>query len=738
MRRLLPHLFVILLLGSCTDTPKKIEETQEPVTLYKNLSDQAFVGGQVCQECHQEAYQDWKGSHHDQAMKIASDSTIEGDFNNTRFSIKGVKYKFFKKDGQFMVNTQSGDGSYQDFKIAYTFGVYPLQQYLAEFPNGKYQTLQAAWDSKDNKWMDVQPRFDIVHDEWLHWTRGAMNWNSMCADCHSTNLHKNYDLNTDSYHTTFSEINVSCESCHGPGEEHVKFYSGGYNKNDTPPQLYMTNNMKSTELVDKCARCHSRRGQTSEYFNYEGHFFDHYDPELISDGNYFPDGQILDEDYVWASFRQSKMFHNGVSCKDCHNVHSLELKSTTNQLCLQCHNQSYDNEAHHFHPVDSESGKCINCHMTGRTYMGNDFRRDHSFRVPRPDQSVVYGTPNACTSCHEGKSDEWAAKAVKDFYGDKRPPHFSDLLLPGQRGDKSKLYQLLDSAGAPEIARATAIRYLGGMMDAQDIDRIKKYFRDSSALVRAHTLRHFHMPDDQWYKNELNTLLKDPVRLVRTSAAKNKLSLDPNAEASGMLAFKENLETLNLQADFASGRHALAAYYESKRDLTSAKASYEKALEIDNLYNQARMNLAMIYYQEKNYDEAQKMYEKVISLEPDFAYTYYMLGLLLSETGKTAEAIKSMGLAYQKETQNYRIGYNYALMLHQDKQYPKAIKVVDEATAKFGLFEDITYIKLLSLMESHRNAEALKVCEQLINLNPNQRAYRQIIQQLQSESQGAQ
>ena len=727
MNKALFFILATILVISCS-TPKEKNIDKTKAIAYKQLSEQAFIGSENCKSCHQNEFAQWQNSHHDQAMKIAHDSTVLGDFNNILFDIKGVKYKFFKKDGGFWVNALNGQNEYQDFEINYTFGVYPLQQYLIEFPDGNYQTLQACWDSEKNRWMDVQPRFDIAHDEWLHWTRGAMTWNSMCADCHSTNLRKNYDHNTNSYQTTFSEIDVSCEACHGPGEEHVRFYSK--DSTGTPPRLYMGKDMPSKELVEKCARCHSRRGQITPYFNYEGGFLDHYDPALLTTDIYHPDGQILDEDYVWASFKQSKMYHHDVSCKDCHNMHSLKLKDYTNNLCLQCHDPTYNTEQHHFHPVASESGQCINCHMTGKIYMGNDFRRDHSFRVPRPDQSVIYGTPNACTSCHQDKSDKWAAKQIEDFYGKERPGHFSDLLLPGHLGDAQKLIALLENDTVPEIVRATAVHHLAQFASAEDFQRIKKFYSDPSALVRTQMLRNFHLPGDQWYESYLNNLLNDPVRLVRASAAKNKLSIDPMADASGYQAYKDNWTTMISQSEFASGQHALAAHYESKGDITSAVQCYERAISIDNFYNQARLNLALLLYRQGNIARAKELYLKVIEQEPNFGHTYYMMGLLLHETGEINEALAYLKLAFEKETTNHRIAYNYALLLHQNKRYREAIKTIEEASLRFGVIEDLLYIKLLALKESSQNQKALEVCMQLINIDPNNAAYKQILEEL--------
>ena len=382
------------------------------------------------------------------------------------------------------MNTKGEDGNYHNHKIEYTFGVSPLQQYIVQFPNGKFQCLQTAWDTEQNKWFDLQPDLEIQTDEWIHWTGGGMRWNSTCADCHSTNLNKNFDSRLNSYNTTFSEINVGCEACHGPASIHVDFYQN-QTKSTAPPYMYMDSSLSSTELVDKCARCHSRRKQITKVFDYKGHFLDHYEPALLVNPVYEPDGQIRDEDYVYGSFVQSKMYHNGVSCRDCHDVHSLTLKQTGNLLCLSCHEPKYDQPSHHFHKENSKAAQCISCHMTGKTYMGNDFRRDHSFRIPRPDQTVRYGTPNACNGCHNDKSPKWASEFINLKYGTERADHFSDLLLAGFQGDNAAYYKLVSQRNYPDIARATALNlYSNQQISPQELIAIKEFLKDSSAVVR--------------------------------------------------------------------------------------------------------------------------------------------------------------------------------------------------------------------------------------------------------------
>ena len=260
----------------------------------------------------------------------------------------------------------------------------------------------------------------------------------MCASCHSTNLQKNYNIDADSYNTTYSVINVSCESCHGAGKLHIDFVnSNDYKKGKKIPGSYLHLDKSSAQLaqINTCAPCHARKADISASLVQSGEIMDNYIPEIPTTEHFHADGQVNDEDYIYTSFLQSKMFHRDVKCSNCHNPHSGKILFATNQLCLQCHAKTYDDPSHTFHPVGIAASECKSCHMPGKVYMGNDLRHDHSFRVPRPDLTVKYGTPNACNNCHNNKPAQWAADAITKWYGPERKYHFADDLIPGSKID---------------------------------------------------------------------------------------------------------------------------------------------------------------------------------------------------------------------------------------------------------------------------------------------------------------
>jgi len=733
-----PYLLILVIfLLSCKkeNSYNKIEDTKSNTITSihsKLIPDESFLGDKTCKECHADQFEEWKGSHHDKAMQIANDRTVLADFNDKVFVSQGVKSRFFKENDEFYVNTEGPDGTYQTYQIIYTFGIEPLQQYIVKFPDGHYQCLRTAWDTEKNKWFDLYPDFKVVHSEWLHWSRGGLNWNNMCADCHSTNVRKNYDYNTHSYNTEYSIINVSCEACHGPGKEHVNEVNRLGESYTNSNSLYMTSDTAPKELVDQCARCHMRREQITSNYNYSGTLLDHYSPQLIDANLYYPDGQIKDEVYVYGSFLQSKMYQNDVSCNNCHNSHSLKLKKEGNSLCTQCHvDEKYNTSEHHFHKMNTDSSKCINCHMTGKVYMGNDYRRDHSFRVPRPDLSLKYGSPNACTQCHTDKDDKWAWKEYKKLYGEIDTLRTSDKLAHGlsnaSNGHKS-LMQLVEDKNQPNIIRASAVQALANYEVQNSIEKYLSYLNDKSPLVRAATLDVLGSVNMSDYSHTLLPMLEDPKRSVRIKAFFALGSID---EQSIPVRYKttynnvkeEFLTNLNTNSDFVGSRVKKADFFLKKGNIEDGIKLYESALQIDNLNNQLRFTLANLYYRNGSFDKAEELFLTVISNEPTFGPTYYSLALLYAELERTDEAINKMELALKYNPNNIRIYYNLSLLYGKMQQFTKAEQVLIKGLKLDAKNPDLLYALAHLYYTNKKNSEAKRVVKQLLEYYPNNPQY---------------
>ena len=647
-----------------------------------NRSDSAYLGSNSCAGCHAEAYQDWRDSHHDQAMQHATGKTVKGDFNNRVFEAPGNSALFSTKADGFYARLAGINGEVQEHKILYTFGTEPLQQYLVAFADGRLQQLPVAWNTLTEQWFDPQPELLAQPGEWVHWSEGGKNWNSMCADCHSNNVEKNFDIASNSYSTSVSEIDVGCEACHGPGRDHVTAVSSA-NFDAALDQLHISMKVgeNSQAVVDQCGRCHARRQQLTNKFEHgSSQLLDYYLPQLLTPPTYHSDGQILDEVFVYGSFVQSKMYHSGVGCVDCHQPHSAKLKAEGNKLCVGCHSSElFDTPKHHQHSVDlagtmdsnqAQGTQCIDCHMPGRLYMGNDYRRDHSFRIPRPDLSVAQGTPNACNDCHSKESAKWAAEKIVHWYGPERPAHFSEILsaAASQPNNAVKpLVSLLNDLSQPAIARATAASLLAPDISLPQVERaIIHATNDQSALLRTISVQTLNASANK--VSPLLERLNDPVRAVRIAAAEGMVDVPENQVPAALTdafsqANQEYQTSLMVNADFPSGRMRMAVDQHRRGNLEQAASEYLAALKIDSGYNGARMNLAQLYYSQGKLSDTERLYREVIEGEPKASDAHYSLGLLMAEQGDFEEAALSLENAASTGN-NPRAWYNLAV-LHQ-------------------------------------------------------------------------
>jgi len=642
----------------------------------------SFIGSKACADCHKPVYEKWQNSHHDLAMALATDETVRGDFDDVLYfdTYSGVTSRFFQEGEKYFVETEGPEGKLQRFQITHTFGVYPLQQYLIPFEGGRLQCLNIGWDDQKKRWYRLPPYEVDGPDDWLHWTNGGQNWNGMCAECHSTVVNKNYDKESNSYTTTFSEINVGCEACHGPGSKHRTWAEKpamGRALLENGGLTVTTSNLNAKKQVTLCAPCHSRRFQLGDNDHSQGELLDKLVPSLLDEGLYYPDGQILEEVYVYGSFVQSKMYLRDVRCSDCHDPHSLTPHAEKNALCLQCHREEeYDTEAHHFHKrthegKPSEGYLCVKCHMPGRYYMGIDYRPDHSLRIPRPDLSQSLGTPNSCSTqdCHGDKPLEWVVEKYTKWYGSKRKPHYGEIFHQARARkleDGTELRKIASDALLPAIVRATALSLLAAYPGPETLAVFTASLQDNNALLRYTVLRQLSQLPNERLVPLVGPKLYDSVKAVRIEAA-SILARVPLAElrpADRELqkrSVEEYRQAMLYNSDFAPQRYNLGNLAQAQGDIETAKNYYREAVKIDNLFYPAKVNLAMQLNREGDNSEAEKLLKEVVVEHPDLYEVAYSLGLLQAELGNFEEAVKNLGIAADGMPSYSRARYNQAL-----------------------------------------------------------------------------
>ena len=569
-----------------------------------------YVGTPVCTGCHETEAASWRTSHHAHAWMEPAPETVDGDFEDAIFTLKGKTSRFFKRHGGYFIETDDVPGEKRIFKVVGVDGIAPLQQYLVETKPGRLQSFDVVWDQERKRWYHLYGDGAPPPRDGLHWTGPYKNWNGRCAECHATGFQKNYEEKERQYSSRQAEIGVGCEACHGPGEAHTAWakhpegYVSPFNGTDQAGLLIDFSKGQQQTEVQQCAGCHSRREPFDDRNPLPGTpFHDAYRLSLLRPGLYYPDGQILDEVYVYGSFLQSKMHAKGVRCSNCHDPHSGRLKSEGSGVCTQCHSPAanpgfpslsmklYDDPSHHFHEAGTEGAQCKSCHMIERVYMGTDGRRDHSFRVPRPDLSAKLDTPNACNDCHKDKSADWAANEIASRFPDSihRGQHYGEVFSGAQKdpaGFDKELIAIAETPSFPGIARATALDLLLSRASSEIAARAEPLLHDEDPLVRAAavTLQRAAEPADKLQR--IVGSLEDPVKSVRIAAAREMLSLPivhlpSEIEKAAISAQKEWQDALSARLDFPETHMVIGGMALVQRNPKAALAAFAEVTQMD-------------------------------------------------------------------------------------------------------------------------------------------------------------
>ncbi len=658
-----------------------------------------YVGAKACASCHQEQFKRWQGSHHDMAMRHANVESVSGNFDDQTVVFKGEKYRFFRRDGGYWVNIKDADGKFQDYEIRYTFGIEPLQQYMTEFPDGRIQLIPFAWDARPEaaggqRWFHLYPDFTDNTDAFF-WTNTGQNWNTMCADCHSTNINKGYDSTTDRYNTTWSEINVACEACHGPGQKHLEWAGGSEQAGDKrgfdrvlkkavdewilpiDGGTFQPAQINDSQQVLVCAQCHSRHTQISDADPLStNELGDRYLLNLIESRLYRADGQVYDENYVYGSFLQSKMAARGVVCSNCHDPHSARLTVPKEQVCLQCHQSDrYNTPDHHKHPVTSAGAQCVNCHMPETTYMQIDARRDHRWHTPNPELEQHINSTEVCSGCHANQSQDWIIDKKQQWFGQSTlddhgfAPIFyaSDV---GYRNLGEQLSHIAQNYQYSNIIRASALMRLENHAGTNALIAIARSVRHEDSNVRRGAVYGARglPPEQQW--ETIASLLKDKVLAVRIEAAgllvRQWSGLTPEQRDLLLPALDDYKTVQHFNADRAASHVNLGnvALYQGKPDI--AEKAFLQGIKVEPYFAASYLNLAELYRRQQQAEKNRAVLQAGLVAQPDDGDIPFVLGLAWIRTKATKKAIPLLKRATVLAPNNGYYKYVYAIAIEKD------------------------------------------------------------------------
>jgi predicted CXXCH cytochrome family protein len=585
-------------------------------------------------------------------------------------------------------------------------------------------------------------------------------------------VRKNYDAANDRFATTFAEISVGCEACHGQGSAHVGWARDQqswwpFGKSDDPkmglavrfderrdivwrrdaatgkPQRNFTPPLVRKE-VETCGLCHARRGSFSEDWVPGRWLTDTHVVSAFARGLYHADGQMLDEVYNYGSFKQSRMFAAGVTCGDCHEPHGAKLRAGGDGVCLQCHAaDKYAAVAHHRHETANPALACASCHMPERTYMVVDRRHDHGFRVPRPDLSVKLGTPNACNDCHGDKPAAWAAAAVETWHGPTRKglQTYAEAFHAAwtDQADAAALLSVVASdRHAPAIARASALSELGSRLSPSTMNLARTGLSDPDPMVRVGALDMLaSIPPGQLWP-VVSPLLSDSsrgvrIRAVALLAALPTASQPPADRERFERAAAEFIAAQRLNADRPEARSTLGNFFARRSRPAEAEVEYRAALRLSPQYAPAAINLADLYRSLARDADGESVLRAAIAASPRDAGLHHALGLTLTRLKRPDDALAELRQAAELDPERTRYAYVYGVALHSGGRAGEAMAALKENLARHPADRDT----LLALVSFHRDAgelaAALEYAQRLARIAPNDRDVAGLVQTLQGQ-----
>ncbi len=708
-----------------------------------------YAGDAACKACHAEAHDKWAGSHHGLAERpIRADLDMAG-FSPEKTFTHGTQKTIARvsagNDAEIV--TLGFNGEIKPYAIERVIGHDPLRQFLVQGTGGRLHATESCWDPRKNEWFDVYGNEDRKPGEWGHWTGRGMVWNTMCASCHNTRVRKNYDAQTDTFHTTMAQMTVSCEACHGPMRQHAQSaHSGTYTAQGmiAPPPANAEAVARNQQSIEACAVCHARRTELTGDFKPGDRFFDHHFLAIVDHSDvFYPDGQIRDEDYEYSSFLSSRMHNAGVRCMDCHDPHTAKIILPGNALCMRCHTQGGFPNApaivpaqHTFHLPESAGSQCINCHMPQTTYMQRHPRHDHGFTIPDPLLTKQFNIPNACNRCHADKDTDWSLAATEKWYGERmnrRTRTRGTLMAKAKRGDSDAREPLMALLHGDEIPywKASASLMLDQWLGDNAVQAaLMEQLDHPHPLVRTSAVQSLGpLCEDRSSpaRSRIESLLQDSVRSVRVAAAwalRDSVDLDSTAG-------KEVQHMLDINADQPSGQMQLGQWNYARHNIPKAMAHMQRAIAWDPNSPPFYRDLAMIQSLAGDPRSSIQSLMEAIRLSPNEPEYRFSIGLAWHEAGDLDKAIAALRDTVRLAPDHSRAWYNLGLAFNAQMKTDEALDALIHGEHAAPNDPSIPYARATILAQLGRNAEARDALFRALAIQPNMPEALQLRQSLQ-------
>jgi tetratricopeptide (TPR) repeat protein len=712
-----------------------------------------YSGSARCRDCHEAFYRVWSRSHHGLAMQPFSTTLAREQLTPPQQDVvvAGHRYRADLSAGRVH---DKRDGGEVDHPIAHVMGGKNVYFFLTPHVRGRLQVLPVAYDLRRQQWYDVAAsglrHFTDVAEQAVHWTDPELTFNTSCHGCHVSQLSSNYDVATDAYRTTWAEPGINCETCHGPGEEHIRVAAqAGPAKAPADLKLIVTRSFTHEQKNEMCAPCHAKMSPLVNGFRPGDRYFDAFDLVGLESRDFHPDGRDLGENYTFTAWRGSACARSGqLDCLHCHTSsggYRFADAASANQACLPCHEARVrDGVAHDHHPGGQTA--CIDCHMP-KTEFARMPRSDHSMRPPAPAASIAFGSANACNLCHRDKAAAWSNRLVRKWYArDYQAPivRRAALIAAARKGDWSRLSDMLAAVRGPErdeVVAASLLRLLRSCPSDEKRPAILAALGDPSPWVRAAAAETAGERLSADLVAALLATTRDPVRLPRVRAAGALAGLSAGAVPSGSRADLE-AATRELEAslavrpdDFAS-QCELGSFYARRGNTTRAIAAYEVAVRLRPEMAAPLVNVSLLYNKVGKNGNAEIALRRALAIDPGSAAAHLNLGMLLGEVGRFAEAETELRAALKADPRSAAAAYNLAVVVSRDRPdegvtWSRRASELEPTSAKYA------YTWAFYLAERGDRQAAIAVLRRALDAGPVSAEIKALLGRLLSEPSGS-
>jgi len=692
-----------------------------------------WAGSRSCRDCHEKFYQLWSTSFHGLAMQPYTAELARTQLTPQKSEVVAGKYRFQADIQRGTVTERSPEGE-KEYPIVQAMGGKNVFYLLTPLERGWLQVLPVAYDMRRKEWYDTTAsamrHFGDRRDEALYWKERPLTFNTSCFGCHVSQLSKNYDLQTDSYHTEWAEPGINCETCHGPSAAHAQLFRELPTNQPAPTdiKLIVTSKLSIEQRNATCAPCHAKMSPVTMNFAPGDRYFDHFDLVCLENPDFYPDGRDLGENYTYTLWRASPCVKSGkLDCVHCHTSsgrYRFHEPAKANDACLPCHEERVKNApAHTHHKAGAPGNKCISCHMP-MTEFARMRRSDHSMRPPTPATTLLYKSPNACNICHKKKDAAWADKLVREWrQRDYQKPVLerAALIEAARRHDWKKLPDILAYLARPdreEIQTASLVRLLGECPSDDKWPVLRTLMADPSPLVRASVAEALGQRLEQANVTALLKATADDYRLVRVRAAaalapipEDRLPEEQRAPVRAAMA--ELMNSMNSRPDDMASHYNLGNFHMARGQIPEAVTAFETASRLQPDALPPYVNVALAHNALGRNDKAEASLRRALSLDPTNAAVHLNLAMLLAEMNKLGEAEQSFRAALKADPKSAQAAYNLGVLLARDHP-AEALGWCQKAAALRPEEPKYGYTLAFFQRQAGKTDEAIQTLEKLI------------------------